>query len=251
MSEAELREGLKLAVADEPPMVFDLDELVDTAERMVRRRRALVAVGVSTAAVAVVAVAVPVFLGIGGTPPELPQAAPPAVTITTSPPKAPMTVAQLKQRGEELMAHLKTQVPVVVPDAKNITPGEFGGEASGQFWDGQTYLDGFLAFTLGDARTAINVQVNNAPEKSAPCTGCRELPQADGSKVVIRTESGPAGNAPDMKITSAEHYRTDGSVTRVSTYNYDPVTGPSGYQPNVALTDDQLVRLATDPALHM
>ncbi|MFC0115465.1 hypothetical protein [Kibdelosporangium aridum] len=251
MSEQELRDGLKLAVADEPPMTFDLDELVDTAERIVRRRRALIAVGVSTAAVAVAAVTVPVVLGIGGAPQELPQAAPPTAMTTTTPPKASLTVTQLRQRGEELGAHLRAQLPLVVPAAKDITPRPFGGEAEGHFWDGQTYLEGTVLFKLGDVQTAIAVQVNAEPQVE-PCPSCRELPQQDGSKVVIRSETGPTGNDPQMKITSAIHYRKDGSATRVSTYNYDPVNGPSGnYQPAVALTDEQLVRLATDPALHL
>ncbi|RSM64150.1 hypothetical protein DMH04_51645 [Kibdelosporangium aridum] len=254
MSEQELRDGLKLAVADEPPMSFDLDELVDTAERIVRRRRALIAVGVSTAAVAVAAVTVPVVLGIGGAPQELPQAAPPTATTTTTPPKTKpeaKTVAQLRQRGEELGARLRTQFPLVVPAATDVNPRPFGGEAEGQFWDGQTYLEGAVQFKLGDVQTAIAVQVNADPQVE-PCPECQEIPQSDDSKVLIRVEAGAAGNNPQMKIVTATHYRKDGSTTRVSTYNYDPINGPNDvYQPRVALTDEQLVRLATDPALHL
>ncbi|CAM3437354.1 hypothetical protein KIPE111705_08645 [Kibdelosporangium persicum] len=262
MSEYELREGLRLAVADEPPMTFDLDELMLTAERMVRRRRALVAVGVSTAAVAVVAVTVPVLLGIGGSPEELPQAAPPSTTPSqtstatsatpaTPPARPKLTAAQLRQRGNELRAYLRPQFPKDVPGAQNVNVRPFGGEAEDQFWEGQDYLEGMVRFTLGEVQTAVAVYVSNE-QASQPCTGCQERPQPDGSKVVIHAESGPAGNDPAMLITSATHFRNDGTATRITAYNYDPTGGsPLRYQDRVALTEEQLVKLATDPTLHL
>ncbi|MCE7002139.1 hypothetical protein LWC34_04755 [Kibdelosporangium philippinense] len=45
MSEQELRDSLRSAVVDEPPMTFDLDELMVTAERLARRRRIFAVVG--------------------------------------------------------------------------------------------------------------------------------------------------------------------------------------------------------------
>ena len=46
MSEQEIREGMLLAVWDEPPLDFDPDVLIKRVEQKKSRRRALVAVGV-------------------------------------------------------------------------------------------------------------------------------------------------------------------------------------------------------------
>ncbi|MET0133628.1 MAG: hypothetical protein ABW215_08535 [Kibdelosporangium sp.] len=258
MSEQELRDGLRLAVAEEPPMNFDLDDLVTTAERLMRRRRALVAVGASTAAVAVAAVAVPVALGLGTSGGyELPPANQPSVSIgepspTSKAPAVPRTVAELRQRGVDMQAHLTIRLPQVVVGATAVVPGLFGGEAEGAVSDGQTYLGSFVRFTLG-APTAAEVQVQQEAGEGMErdCAQCKSFPQPDGSVVVIHADNGTVGDNPEMKITSATHFRNDGTVTRVSSYNYDPVGGTEMvYQPNVAITDDQLITLATDPQLH-
>jgi hypothetical protein len=262
MSEQELRDGLKLAVADEPPMKFDLDDLMDTAERLARRRRALIAVGASTAAVAVAAVAVPVVLGIsgGGAPLPIPQAAPPsssvvspAPTTRTTPPKRPsLTEAQLRERGKQMQAHLRNAFPAAVPEATQVTYGVFGGESEGAVSDGQSYLNAFVRFTAG-AKTAVDVYVSDNQEYAErTCAGCQPRPQQDGSVIVLRTENGSAGNDSAMRITSAVHLRNDGSTVRITTYNYDPTGGDAPkFQADVALNLDQLVRLASDPALHL
>jgi hypothetical protein len=256
LSEQELRDGLKLAVADEPPMKFDLDDLVVTAERLARRRRALIAVGASTAAVAIAAVAVPVVLGIGGGSAEIPVAAPPSHAVSTgslAPAKPPLTRDQLVARGAEMQTHLETRFPVVVPGAKQVKVGLFGGEAEGAVEDGQNYLGSFLKFTLA-APTAIEVQARNDQDKDRTCTGagCLQIPQQDGSLVVVRQVDTGDGSPAEMMIKSAVHFRNDGTSVRVTTYNYDP-TGQNGmvYQEDVALTVDQLTTLAVDPALHM
>jgi hypothetical protein len=266
MSEQELRDGLKLAVADEPPMKFDLDDLMDTAERLARRRRALIAVGASTAAVAVAAVAVPVVLGIsgGGAPLPIPQAAPPSSSVvspapttntatSTTPPKRPaLTEAQLRERGKQMQAHLRNAFPAAVPAAKQVTYGVFGGESEGAVSDGQSYLNAFVRFTTG-AKTAVDVYVSdNQQYAERTCAGCQPRPQQDGSLIVLRTENGRTGNDSAMRITSAVHLRNDGSTVRITTYNYDPTGGDTPqFQADVALSMDQLIRLATDPALHL
>lgn len=261
MSEQELRDGLKLAVADEPPMKFDLDDLMVTAERLARRRRALIAVGASTAAVAVAAVAIPMVLGIsgGGEPIPIQQAAPPSLTTTTTtttsttlPKRPPLTEAQLRERGTQMQAHLRTVFPAVVPAAKQVNYGVFGGESEGAVGDGQRYLNAFVRFTI-EAKTAVDVYVSDNQEHAErTCAGCQQQSQGDGSVVVLKTEDGPAGNNPAMRLTSAVHLRTDGTTVRITAYNYDPTGGGQmQFQNDVALTLDQLVRLATDPALHI
>ncbi|MBP2322076.1 hypothetical protein JOF56_002461 [Kibdelosporangium banguiense] len=260
MSEQEFRDGLKLAVADEPPMKFDLDELVDTAERLARRRRALIAVGASTAAVAVTAVMIPVVLGISGGSAELPMAAPPSSAApfpsspakTAPPTKPPLTRDQLITRGTQMQEYLRTQVPVVVPEAKELKIGVFQGEAEGAVADGQKYLGSFATFRLG-AKTAVEIHVQNDQENvDRTCDSCQPRPQQDGSLVVIEQVRTPEGNSTQMRIVSAIHFRNDGTLVRITTYNYDPTSGTEPvYQPDVALTVDQITRLATDPALHL
>jgi hypothetical protein len=248
MSEQELRDGLKSAVADEPPMAFDVDELVGQAERLVRRRRALVAVGMGTAAVAIAAVAVPVALGIAGGPVELPTATTP--TVQQLPPAS--TVPQLRERGSQMQVYLKNRLPQVVPGAVEVDPRAFGGEAEGDVSDGQQYLSGFTRFKLGEVQTAIDVHVQSASagKDGLGRNGARYL-QQDGSEVLIDPGTAGSGNDAAMRVTSATHYRKDGSITRVTAYNYDPTDSATPKNGRVALDDAQLMALATDPQLHL
>ncbi|HEX8869393.1 MAG TPA: twin-arginine translocation signal domain-containing protein, partial [Lentzea sp.] len=62
MSEQEIREGMLLAVWDEPPLDFDPDTLIRRVEQKKSRRRALVAVGVATAMIAVASLTLPGLL---------------------------------------------------------------------------------------------------------------------------------------------------------------------------------------------
>ncbi|TCO64897.1 hypothetical protein [Actinocrispum wychmicini] len=244
MSEQELRDGLRLAVADEPPMTFNLDDLVSTAERLTRRRRALVAVGAGTALVAAAAVAVPVLLGIApGGPAELPMA---ASSTPSAVPKSP-SVDYLTRRGQEMQAYLQTQFPRVVPGVTQVVAEPFGGEATGQVDAGQQYLNTFVKFVVSDAPTAVNVQVQTTSAADQDCAGCQSVQQVDGSKVLLQVEDEQDGT----KILTAIHKRVDGSVTKVATYNYDPTGTSAPKFKDGMLTVDQLLRLATDPQLHM
>jgi len=85
MSEAELRESLRAAVADEPPLNFDPDALIARAETFRRRRRALVAVGVATFALIGTVLALP---GVLAPPRETVDAAR-VLTTTVQPSPTP------------------------------------------------------------------------------------------------------------------------------------------------------------------
>ncbi|GAB3912258.1 hypothetical protein GCM10029964_119690 [Kibdelosporangium lantanae] len=256
MSEHELREGLALAVADEPPLALNLDSLVSTAERMVRRRRALVAVGTATALVAVAAVTVPVVLGIApGAPAELPVAAPPppvsSTTPTATPPKRPTpSVAALRERAEQMRAYLREQFPKVVPNATDVDVRPFGGEAEGDFFPDQRYVTGTVEYTVNGQRTAIILQINMDPvQPNDDCTACQVVPQKDGSRITI-VPMGKSGEPNGMDIITAQHDRTDRSVVTVTTYGYDP-TGKGGTGARPQLTVDQVAKLAADPNLRI
>jgi hypothetical protein len=242
LSEQELRDGLQVAVADEPPMTFDLDELVSTAERLVRRRRALIAVGAGTAAVALAAVTIPVVLGIARSEPqELPLATSPGVSAS-----APPVTVPLPERAEQLRGYLRTKFPQVIPEATEIDVRPFGGEAEGAFFDGQTYVTGTVRYTVSGARTAMFVEIhspNDQSKASRDCPGCDLRAQPDGSSVMIET-----AQADDMII--ARHFRNDGTVVTVSTFGHDPTgLGSTGATPKLSV--DQLVSLAADPSLRL
>jgi hypothetical protein len=257
MSEHELREGLALAVADEPPLALNMDDLVTTAERMVRRRRALVAVGTATAVVAIAAVTVPVVLGIapGGGPAELPVAAPPppvsSTTSTATPPKREtLSVAALTERAHQLQAYLREQFPKVVLGVTNVDVRPLGGEAEGQVFPDQRYLTGTVSYTVNGQRTAIILQINMDPvQPNDDCSACQVVPQKDGSTITI-VPMGTNGTPNGSDIVTAQHDRTDRSVVTVSTYDYD-ASGLSGAGVRPQLTVDQIVRLATDPNLRI
>lgn len=257
MSEEDVREGLRAAVADEPPLVFDPDAVVDTA-RKATRRRALVAVGVATAAIAVAAVAVPT-LNRGTNDGTAPVASQPTTVATSTPPTWPppgitpahYTAAQLRARGEEMGRHLQGAVPAALPAASAIEVGEFGGEATGDFSDGQNYVNAPVTFTFDGARYSLFVTawapgVTDPSPETVCGQDCQDLGYRDGGPAVVKTESYDNGGT----IMTAYHFRTNGGVVQIAAYNYDMsgTTAPV-YMPSIPVTVDQLVALATDPEL--
>lgn len=307
MSEQDLREGLREAVAGEPPLEFDPDRLIARARQDVRRRRAMVAATAATLAVASAAVAVPTILGSprGGagpaTQPSGSSSSAPPTTCTAwvkvapspgapttwsqvpvptdlsapdaradvlgcagapagNPPTATVeprryTVQELRKRAAEMRQFMLAHFAEIVPGARDLDAGEFGGEAAGSIAEGQTYLEAFTGFTLNGARTAVDVHVAapgpDAPNPNDDCTqgptpDCTMDRRADGSLMSIKREdAGGTG-----RIVSVTHYRSDGTVVRASGYNYDPTgrTAPT-YLPDIPVTVDQLVALAIHPAL--
>lgn len=257
MSEEDVREGLRAAVADEPPLAFDPDAVATTA-RQVTRRRALVAVGMATAAIAVVAVAVPAMnRGTNGTTQVADQPAGTTVT-TSSPPTWPptsvtsvdYTAQELRARGERMRQHLRTAVPALLPAASAFEFGEFGGEAAGDFHDGQNYVNAPVTFTVDGARYSIFVTtwapgIRDPSPETVCATSCQDLGYRDGDPVLVKTES-----YENSTIMTAYHFRSNGGVVQIAAYNYD-MSGASvpSYMPNIPVTVDQLTALATDPEL--
>jgi hypothetical protein len=256
MSEEDVRGGLRDAVADEPPLVLDTEALVATARQQVTRRRALVAVGAATCAIVVAAVAIPLALGRGTTTTtqvgEQPASTAPPQSSTSE--AAPTTYGQkeLRARGQEMRAHLKDVLPSVLPEATQVTVGEFGGEATGDFYDGQTNINNAINFTMDGSRfsVVISMWVPEVEETSLAdlCTTedpCQELGTHDGGPVRTRTELNG-----ERMITTVYHFRTSGAVVSAAGYNYD-LTGDTGgvSSSTPPVTLDQLTTLATDPEL--
>lgn len=257
MSEEDVRGGLREAVADEPPLDFDPDAVVATAKQQAKRRRSLVAVGVATVAVAVAAVALPSTLGREST--RAADQPPPPAPMTTSPtpfqwPPADVTPAhytpdELRTRSEKLANYLKDTLPAALPTATDFTFGAFGGEAVGDFYEGQTSVNAADSFTIGGARYSIVVTVwvpgIDEPSPTTLCslrgTDCRQFGEQDGGPLITATD-----DSDGRIITSVAHFRRTGAMVEIAAYNYDVAsTGTVKYMPTVPMTLDQLVRLAT------
>jgi hypothetical protein len=254
VSEQDVREGLRVAVADEPPWYLDPDALIATARKAARRKRSLLSAGVATAVIAVAAVAVPVVLAVP--PGPAPVATPPTSSTAPWPPEvAPKhyTAKQLAGRGVAMRGHVGKVLPSIVPAASAIVVGAFQGEAAGEVRDGQDYLNAFAVFTVDGGRYAVGINVF-APGAftDGPADLCAPAPSRCtmlSDRLLAFDEPLGEGNT-RLKILSVYDFRPDGSVTAAAAYNYDPTTNSKRVvSAELPLTVDQLTKLATDPAL--
>jgi hypothetical protein len=263
MSEEDVRDGLRDAVANEPPLRFDPDELVATARRQVRRR-ALVAAGLATVAVAVAAVAVPAALGrgSGGTTPvaDRPTSSPHAPTgSATRPDQWPppgvepgsRTIDELRQRGKEMTQHLSGSLPAILPSATDFEYGEFGGEAEGEFYPEQTSINAAITFTIDGRRYSIVITSSLPGTTTSPaetCVGnCHRLPDQAAGALYDQTEDYDKG-----VIETVFHFRDTGAMVSVAAYNYDMTSSAMPtYHASLPVSLDQLVAIATDADLEL
>ncbi|WP_436492810.1 hypothetical protein [Actinokineospora sp. HUAS TT18] len=139
MSETELREGLRLALADEPPL-FDVDSVVDRARTAVARRRAAMMFG---AAGAVVAILVAVLPMLAGAMPEGP--------VVAAFPAPSETVRIPADDGAIVVSRIRTELPAAT-DFSVVTPAQVEGSRRVS-----------VRFVLGKAPVEIAVEVR------APC----------------------------------------------------------------------------------
>lgn len=265
MSEEDVRDGLLDAVANEPPLHFDPDELVATARRQVRRR-ALVAAGLATVAVAVAAVAVPAALGRGPVttpvadrPTSTTHAPSPSTVPSTRPDQWPppgvepayRTVDELRRRGQEMTEHLRGSLPATLRSATDFAYGKFGGEAEDAFYPEQTSINAAITFTIDGRRYSIVVTSWLAGTAGSPAetcvANCQRLDDQAGGALYQQTDDLGAG-----VIETVFHFRDTGAMVSVAAYNYD-MTGvaPPIYHPSLPVPREQLVAIATDPELEL
>jgi hypothetical protein len=265
MSEEDVRDGLLDAVANEPPLHFDPDELVATARRQVRRR-ALVAAGLATVAVAVAAVAVPAALGRGSdttpvadrptstTHSSSPSTAPPTRPVQWPPPgvePASRTVDELRQRGQEMTEHLRDTLPAILRSATDFRYGKFGGEAEDDFYPDQTSINAAITFAIDGKRYSIVITSWLPGTASSPAetcvANCHRLDDQAGGALYQETDDLGEG-----VIETVYHFRDTGEMVSVAAYNYD-MTGVSAttYHPSLPVSHQQLAAIATDPELEL
>ncbi|GAA1269159.1 hypothetical protein [Saccharothrix xinjiangensis] len=262
MSEGELREGLRAAVGDEPPLRFDPDELIRRGRHERKRRRALVAVGVATLALTGTVLSLPGLLGLrsGDGPPGFDAAAPPVLTTTVAPPVLTTTAAPPVDTTPEptssprgiadaklLGAYASQRLLTIAPEVK-VLRAEFTEPGAR---DRSGHVTGFVQFVDREGVTRVTAQLS-APSMRVTrerfCAGatCSEPHRLnDGSHLESAAVVDPKGK---LITHSVAHFRLDGSVVQVSAYNFDPVDG-GGVRRTVSLDNDQLAKLATDPGL--
>lgn len=263
MIEQQLRDGLRAAVADEPPLGFDPDRVAEDARRAVRRRRAVVASAGATVLVVGVIVGTasvagsPEGRGPAGPASSAVPTPPPTNVPTTTPPARPARdPLGLGPKAERIGAHVSRVLPEVVPGARNAAAFNFGQEAIGDYSLGN-WLNFIVSYDDNGGRAFLAVEIFGAGHETripscerVPPDRCAPVTQPDGSTVFFHESADR--DAPGRRGRTAYHEH-GGATVMVSTYTYD------GFSPNRSpavrdsfpLTDDQLIRLVTDPALSL
>ena len=254
MSEADLREGLRAAVGDEPPLTFDPDELIRRAQHERRRRRALVAVAVVTLALTGTVLTLP---GVLDRRSAGDAASGSVLTTTVSPSSAPATPsptvsatstapAPTPGAASFLSGYLAGRFTEVVPGAKveAVQVSEVRDEEP-------VYFTVLVRFVDGIGPSGVVVRLTASSPRSPFDRFCDEfrcddpLSPKDGGRLATGMTADPTSKA--VVSRAVAHRRADGSVVQVTAYQYDP--GRGSELPDVALTVDQLVLLASDPNL--
>ncbi|MEV6880215.1 hypothetical protein [Amycolatopsis sp. NPDC051128] len=209
----------------EPPLGFDPDEVADRAARHTRKRWAGIAVTVVAAASVVAAV----LFGPGPAP------ARPAAPLL---PPSPAEQARINQAFNDALVR-------IVPGRQSLTVGQSYSDAltpdrmstSAQLVDAAGRR-GSLQLTVRGARTAQQVvppdQACAEPIGSLYCTRL-SLPGGLVLRISwLGSETGPGVIV--QWVAQGFLYRPDGSTVTISGY------------PGLSLTEEQFVRLITDPA---
>lgn len=245
MSEAELRESLHAAVADEPPLNFDPDLLIARAETFRRRRRALVAVGVATFALIGTVLALPGVLA----PPRESVDAARVLTTTARPEPSPPAVSvpapvPVEERVQHLTGYLTKRVADIVPTTVDVKV-----DFSDTRKLNEGHVTGYVFVSGKRGATSLTVELIGPPvvvTRTAFCAPAQCDPsriQPDGSRVEVAS---PVALPERKQFTHmVAHFRVDGTVVVITGHDYDR----DGAEPAPPITPDQLIALATDPML--
>ncbi|MGW4207891.1 hypothetical protein ACWEIJ_07870 [Lentzea sp. NPDC004789] len=250
MSEQEIREGMLLAVWDEPPLDFDPDKLIRRVEQKKSRRRALVGVGVATAMIVVTSLTLPGLLPrdgdaqLGATG----QSTTPSSTRTLSP----------YEREQRIGDGLTSKLLKLRPEMKDVY-ASFNWKGTGfkpeaplqqirQSVD-STDLYGFVYFQDSIGPTALLVTTGSAVSQSQLCSSgaifCRDVPQRDGT-VVTEAEF---QEGPDIvKAVSMRRLADSSRAVVISSYAHNPMSG-TGFRKTIPVGVDVLTALVADPAI--
>ncbi|MET9228685.1 hypothetical protein [Lentzea sp. NPDC003310] len=251
MSEQEIREGMLLAVWDEPPLDFDPDTLIRRVEQKKSRRRALVAVGVATAVIAVASFSLPGLL------PRDRDAQLGTETQTTT--SAPSSSAESAERralvaGDRMSATLSARMPDLTGVYATFTPGRHPAyppsQAKSEDWaPGNVEFAGFVHLSDRIGPTALQVSVaRKSFSKDTFCSGaslCQEIKQGDGS-VLFAVEH--FHDSQQIQKSSVVREFESGLVVEISAYAFNPSNG-NGQRETVPVRVGVLTQLITDPGI--
>lgn len=251
MSEQEIREGMLLAVWDEPPLDFDPDVLIKRVEQKKSRRRALVAVGVATAMIAVASFALPGLLPrdrdsqLGSEVQASASAAP------SSAPSAWPDNERIQTVGDAMAKRLGQLRPQFADVYASLVAGDYSsrGTTFRPRQPGEPDMSGFVNFTDDIGPTSVRVDIGKLGfVTNGFCAGalsCENFDQPDGSVV---TEAEFTDGGPDIVRADSVRVFPDGFVVRAATYNYNQVPG-SGLRKTVPVRVGVLTALVTDTAV--
>ncbi len=250
MSEQEIREGMLLAVWDEPPLDFDPDTLIRRVEQKKSRRRALVGVGVATAVIAVASFALPGLLPRG----DDGQLASPSPSSSSSAPSESAEV-RAQRTGDKLAERLGLKVPNIKEIYSVFRAGEFSYPPNSNPTStrprkpSDPEMSGYVFLTDSIGPTSLRVTATKTAEAEsdfcASASVCQTLAQEDGSKI-IQAEFNE-GTADVQRAEVTRRFRS-GYVVRISAFSYNPATG-SGLRQTVPVGVGVLTDLVTDPSI--
>ncbi|SER36561.1 hypothetical protein [Lentzea albida] len=252
MSEQEIREGMLLAVWDEPPLDFDPDTLIRRVEQKKSRRRALVAVGVATAVIAVASFALPGLL------PRDRDSQLGAETQTSAAPSATPSTPD-RRRHQKIGDALADRLQRQRPEFKEVY-GSFNWSGPGlkpemplqpvSTSQDSDDLYGFVYFTDAIGPTALLVTTGSAISPGQLCNSgtalfCRDVRQNDGSVV---TEAEFRDGSEVVKAVSMRTFVDGRRSVIISSYSRNPSTG-NGIRQNIPVGVDVLTALTTDSVI--
>lgn len=250
MSEQEIREGMLLAVWDEPPLDFDPDTLIRRVEQKKSRRRALVAVGVATAMIAVASLSLPSLLQRDrdsqlGAETHTSSSAPPQVQSSEK--KAQLVGDKLVERLGVQMTNFKELYASFNPGRNPVYPPY---QTRAPQWEGERDYSGYLYLTDEIGPTALRVMVYTGSfSKNNFCSGassCQDMKTMEDGSIVYGAEFNQ-GTSKVQQSGVARKFDT-GLVVEITAYAYNPSNG-NGQRETVPVGVPVLTQLVTDPAI--
>ncbi|WP_329788601.1 hypothetical protein V1227_29375 [Lentzea sp. DG1S-22] len=248
MSEQEIREGMLLAVWDEPPLDFDPDTLIRRVEQKKSRRRALVAVGVATAVIAVASFSLPGLL-----PRDRDTRLGAEVQTTTSAPPSVPAERKAQRLGDKLAESLQAQRKDLKDVYASFTPGGFVYPPYSTLTpprnSGDPEYTGYVHLTDLIGPTALRVVVTkagfNKQNFCSSATVCRDVAQADGT--IVTEGEFFQGTTSLQQVEVARRFES-GLVVQIGAYAYNPSNG-SGRRETVPVSVNVLTALVMDSAI--
>jgi hypothetical protein len=252
MTEHQLADRMRAAVAGEPPLGFDPDEVVDRAIRRSRRRAGATATALGTVTLAVAAVAVTSALGSG--PGEAIQTVDPAspgtATLVPPPPKnaTGKTPSPTFPGSADAAKRLGDLGPILIAQ---YAPGVPVGKPDSGTWQAGTNPRSLIAAYRVQGTTHRYVTLGVVHEKNKLDLD-RSSYRTDGSILVSDTVNPDGshlqvyrfGQSGDAQALTVLHIRTNGVIAIASTTS-KPEPGRTG----LVVGQQVLTALATDPRL--